>query len=303
MCAALPPSGDETFLSQQERLLQLLLEQIRDHAVIELDAAGTILAWNRTLSRVFGYEREGATGQSLALFLPPDQRLPDRISFLLNPERWKTRSGQTMTFMRRDGKTFQGHAVLVPVAGSQRQVLVVRDLSVLLTTQDQLHSLATADQMTGLANRQHLFDLGRVEYRRWKRYRVPLSLLIFTADQFADRSRIEPPEISDGWLRDLANILRRTVRDVDLVARLEGGMFMCLLFSTPLEGAAVLAERLRQTVNGSRFELDNGACQFSLSQAVLTANDAAADFDAFMAQARECLERVIRQGGDRILVA
>lgn len=301
-----PLSTDTPFVlaaNPHEQLLHLLLEQIRDHAVLEMDAGGHLLGANRTMQRVFGYPPAELAGANMALFLPPDQRAPDAIANLLAQACSRGRLEQTMGFMRRNGQPFQGHCVIVPVAGSDHYIVVVRDLSILIASTEQLHALATADQMTGLANREHLFNLGRVEYRRWKRYRVPLSLLALEADGYQDIAAQRGLEVGDHLLRDIADILKQSVRDVDMIARLDGGLFVCLLFSTPQEGAAILGERIRQSVSQTQFVLGGERSRHSVSLAVLTANEGAGDFDAFVGQARSAMQRVQQQGGDRIYIA
>lgn len=299
-----PPSGPTVSgLGAHDHLLRLLLEQVRDHAVFEIDEQGQLIGWNRSLQRVFGYSEEELAGAQLGLFLPPTQRSPEALADLLQAAQSRGRLELQRSFVRRSGQVFQGHCVMVPVDGAARMAVVIRDLSVLLATHDQLHALATSDQMTGLANRQHLFDLGRVEYRRWKRYRVPLSLLVLEVDRLSEITTGQSIEVADKIMRDIADILKESVRDVDLVARLDGGFFVGLLFSTPQEGAAILAERVRRNVNSTGFQLGYAPMHLSVSLAVLTANEAAADFDAFIVQAEQALAQAQAQGGDRILIA
>lgn len=289
----------ENLFSQHQALLSLLLEHIRDHAVVEVDAGGHFLNINRSMSRVFGYSKDELNGSSMALFYPPEHRSPERVADLLAIASRRGRVEEQVTYQRRNGQRFQGHTVIVPTATGSYAV-VVRDLAVLIATHDQLHALATADQLTGLANRQHLYDLGRVEYRRWKRYRVPLSMVIAEiADYKAIRDKYGNDE-AEQILRDMSDVLRQCVRDVDMVAHLEGGVFTALLFSTPQEGAAVLAERIRLALNRTDFTLGGQTTKIPLNIAAQSANEAAADFDAFFRQGEEALARARNRGGDTI---
>ena len=283
-----------------QTLLDLMLDHVREHAAMEVDAGGTLLGYNRTLTRLFGYLEEDLAGASLSQFFPPELRTPEKMIELLARARVEGRVEEQMAFLRKTGHRFQGQMVIQPYPGGERFAIIVRDLSMMLATHDQLHSLATADQITGLFNRQHLFDMGRVEYRRWRRYHVPLSLIVADIDRLRDINNRFGIEAGDSVLRDVADVLRQCVRDVDVVARLEGGLYVAILTNTPQEGAAVLAERVRQYLSRSAFQIDKVPLHVTMSLAVLTANEVAPDFDSFFKYAEGALIRAKLKGGDRI---
>jgi diguanylate cyclase (GGDEF)-like protein/PAS domain S-box-containing protein len=290
------PTGSEALL------LRLLLEQVREHAVLEVDAGGQILSMNSSITRMFGFEGADLHGTDLGVLLPPERRDPDAIHSLLHRAKDTGRLQEQLMLRRKNGQNFQALLIAVPL-GEQHFGIVIRDMAVLIATHEQFHALATLDQVTGLANRQHLFDLGRVEYRRWRRYKVPLSLVMVTLDQYEPLAKAQGHDIADGLLRDMADIMKQAVREVDLVAHLEGSEFVALLPSTTQEGAAVLAERIRRFVNQTTFKIANGERRLSASQSVLTANPAITDFDAFINSARATINQARAHGGDRIIVA
>lgn len=289
-----------SLLREQDVLMNLLLEHVRDHALFEVDAGGSFIKVNKSLARVFGYGEDELKGGSFALFYPSEHRGPERVPDLLALASRRGRVEEQATYQRKNGQRFQGYTVIVPIAGTGHYAVVVRDLAVLIATHDQLHALATADQITGLANRQHLFDLGRVEYRRWKRYRVPLCLVLAEVDQLKEIADIFGPEEADDVLRDMADVLRQCVRDVDMVSRMEGGIFSCLLFSTPQEGAATLCERIRKALLRTEFTIGDNRRHLTLSLAAIAANELASDFDGFYRQSEVVLERARLRGGNCI---
>lgn len=284
-------------------LLRLLLEHVREHALFEVDAGGRILFWNASITRMFGFESDELRGADLGILLPPDRRDPETIHALLSRTAQTGRLQEQVTLRRKNGQVFQAMVVAMVLPGTGNYGLVVRDLAVLLATHEQFHALATVDQITGLANRQHLFDLGRVEYRRWRRYKVPLSMVMVSLDQYTPLAAAQGHEIADGLLRDMADLLKQAVRDVDLVAHLEGAEFIALLPNTTQEGGAVLAERVRKFVNKTQFKLAGGPQHLSASLAVMTATGTVVDFDDFVVQARSAISQAQALGGDRIIVA
>ena len=283
-----------------EKLLALLLEHIRDHAVFEIDAAGNIVAGNKSVLRIFGHDAGQSAGLSLTRLYPHGQQSPERMTALITDALHKGRAEEESRYQRRNGQVFRAHTVILPVTGAAppRFAVVVRDLSILMASQDQLHALATLDMLTGLDNRQHVFDLGRVEYRRWRRYRVPLSLILCEVDSMRElRSRCGE-DMADDTLRNMADLLRQSVREVDVVARLEGGLFCAHMFSTPLEGACVVGERIRRSVATTSLHDD----KITASLVIATANDAANDFDGFFKQLEDALAEARLQGGNRLIV-
>ncbi len=279
-----------------DKVLALLLEHIRDHAVVEIDATGAVMTWNRSLGRVFGYAAEDIVGRNFAMLYPPHARGADRVLEMLDAARHKGSFEEEGEYQRRNAQPFRAHTVLLRVEGHDHFIVVIRDLAVLMASRDQLHALATADQLTGLANRQHIFDLGRVEYRRWKRYHVPLSLMLVDIDGFSQINTKYGETVGDTLMREVAGILRRTVRDVDLVARVENDTFAALLFSTPNEGAATLSERLRVAVHQTDFNAQGIRVKLTVSLASGTANNNAADFDQFYEQSEKALVRARKRG-------
>lgn len=291
-------------LNEHEHLLHLLLEHVRDHAVFEIDESGTVSNWNRSVHRVFGFEEEEIAGNNMAALLPPELRNPERVQELLQTAGNTGKAEDTLFFQRKNKQCFNGYTIILRIRGAtpQRFAVVVRDMSILMASHDQLHGLATLDQLTGLANRQHMFDMGRVEYRRWRRYRVPMSMVLCDIDNLRDVNERHSIEAGDTILRDVADLLRQSVREVDLVARLDGGTYCALLFSTPVEGASVLADRARAAVHNTVFSHYGSKIRISASLSVSTANEGVLDFDGFFRQTEAALYKIKQQGGDRIII-
>jgi len=116
-----------------------------------------------------------------------------------------------------------------------------------------LHTLATTDVLTGIANRRYLFESGEQELARAIRYDKPLSVLMIDIDLFK--------RINDRWghpsgdqvIRNIANLMLGILRGVDTCDRLGGEEFIAILSETEEQGAATLAERLRQAVEASEL--------------------------------------------------
>jgi diguanylate cyclase (GGDEF)-like protein len=112
----------------------------------------------------------------------------------------------------------------------------------------ELERLALTDPLTGLFNRRALDELARFELKRHARYPSPLAIGYIDVDHF---KRINTEFLLTGGdevLKALARLLSSCVREVDSVGRIGGEEFLVIARETGLEGAAVLAERIRSTV-------------------------------------------------------
>jgi diguanylate cyclase (GGDEF)-like protein len=118
---------------------------------------------------------------------------------------------------------------------------------------------ALVDALTGLANRRQAEEALASELARSERLGGSVSLILADLDDFKSINDRYGHPTGDLVLREFAEVLRETVREVDLAARWGGEEFAVILPGTDLEGAAQLAERLRLAIAGRRLVSLDGA--------------------------------------------
>lgn len=118
----------------------------------------------------------------------------------------------------------------------------------------QLSQTATRDSLTDLPNRRLLFDEGLREIDRAVRNHSPLSVLMVDIDNFKQLNDRFGHATGDQVLKRIAEVIRHELRHQDLPARYGGEEFAVLLPDTPVEGAAQLAEKLRQRIADEFFD-------------------------------------------------
>ena len=107
---------------------------------------------------------------------------------------------------------------------------------------------ATTDKLTGLRNRRYFDEQFARESARVFRTGSTLALVVGDVDHFKRVNDGHGHDAGDAVLRAMANRFAQAVRDVDIAARFGGEEFVVLLPDTDLEGAMVMAERLRRSI-------------------------------------------------------
>ena len=162
----------------------------------------------------------------------------------------------------------------------------------------RLTALAAVDELTGLYNRRGLFELAQREFARARRSGRSLALAMIDLDHFKEVNDRHGHLAGDDTLKRCAIALQGIARASDLCGRFGGEEFLLVAPETDLEGARVLAERMREAVR----EATAGAIPVTASAGVtvLGAGDAALD-DA-VRRADDALYQAKTGGRDRVVV-
>ncbi|WP_156412878.1 sensor domain-containing diguanylate cyclase [Chthonomonas calidirosea] len=119
----------------------------------------------------------------------------------------------------------------------------------------RLSTLATIDGLTGLKNHRAFQEQLEIEFRRARRYQLPLSLLMLDVDHFKLYNDTYGHLAGDEVLQHVARLLTLVARQTDFVCRYGGEEFAVILPNTPADGALALAERYRTTIASENWSL------------------------------------------------
>jgi diguanylate cyclase (GGDEF)-like protein len=164
---------------------------------------------------------------------------------------------------------------------------------------------AVTDELTGLANVRAFWAILGRELERSRRFGSSLGLVMIDIDDFKQVNDHYGHQQGDEVLAHVADVLRRLSRDIDAPARYGGEELAVILPETDLDGAALLAERMRDAVEsmfvpGAR---GSGGVQVTASFGVAAAPDNGVEGEALVAAADAALYRAKRAGKNRVEVA
>ncbi|NGM86535.1 diguanylate cyclase [Parapusillimonas sp. SGNA-6] len=160
----------------------------------------------------------------------------------------------------------------------------------------RLHREGATDLLTGLMNRrglntaiQELADSGR-----------SVAAVVFDVDYFKTVNDTHGHAVGDEVLKAIATVSQDQARIEDVVARMGGEEFLVLLPDTGLEPARRFAERLRQTIEQTRFPIPE---RVTISLGVACYPDHGADIMNVLMAADDALYEAKSKGRNRVYVA
>ncbi len=164
----------------------------------------------------------------------------------------------------------------------------------------QLYESSVRDPMTRAYNRHYLCSQLRSELPFAIRHNTQLSVLIFDVDHFKRVNDTHGHLAGDAVLKTVAALVDRELRREDLFARYGGEEFVVLLRDVPLDGALIVAERLRLAVeqNPTQFGHTSIPATISVGCAAVSCCDHPSP-DALIQRADGRLYQAKRSGRNR----
>jgi diguanylate cyclase (GGDEF)-like protein len=130
---------------------------------------------------------------------------------------------------------------------------------------EKLRSLPLSDALTGLANRRAFEDALARDVARADRQALPLTVLVVDVDDLKTVNDVQGQGMGDIALRVLTEVLVQATRVSDVLARIGGDEFALILPNTDVQGAQVVAERVRKNIGEREIEGPNGSFRINVS--------------------------------------
>jgi diguanylate cyclase (GGDEF)-like protein/PAS domain S-box-containing protein len=281
-------------LTESETKYRQLFEMHSDAIMLIERENGEILDANASAVTLYGYARNELVGKRFCeLVTDPEMRysglegLDEHIPLSYHG--------------KKDGTTFPVEMFTASFTWKQHAVLIaaIRDITERKMLQDELRELSERDPLTSLYNRRKLYQLLALEIKRTRRQNSPLALMLMDLDHFKAINDTFGHDIGDVVLRNVAQLVSVTIRATDIVARYGGEEFVVVCPDTDLEGAAVVADKIRSVIEGHRFP-SVGSVTISIGISSLKSGDTA---DEIIKRADQMLYIAKKMGRNRVMRA
>lgn len=175
-----------------------------------------------------------------------------------------------------------------------------------------LEKQSTTDSLMRIYNRRYLETRLEQEFSRAKRYKENLVFMMLDIDHFKSVNDQYGHDIGDKVLIELAKLLKATVRKSDVIARYGGEEIAIICPKIEIQGAMILAERLRHTVNenltisiqdmviAKKHAISGNLHEITVSIGVSCIDDSFNDYFEFMKHADKALYQAKHDGRNRV---
>jgi diguanylate cyclase (GGDEF)-like protein len=164
---------------------------------------------------------------------------------------------------------------------------------------EQLKHQVYEDSLTRLSNYHHFQDLLDQEIYRCRRYHSPLALIFSDIDRFRSINETYGQQAGDQTLITVAALFRKVLRTSDQIARYGGEEFAFILPETDLNGALMVAERLRKVLEVMEITWKKKRFSITMSFGVASVSDGEANRLELLRRADEALQKAKAQGRNR----
>jgi diguanylate cyclase (GGDEF)-like protein len=141
-------------------------------------------------------------------------------------------------------------------------VLLIKKIKLYETVRE----LAIIDELTQVFVRHHFVERLEEEIKRSVRFKLPLAVLMLDIDHFKRYNDEFGHLVGDATLKEVADLLKKSLRRVDLVGRYGGEEFVAAMPETRLANAAEVAERIRSSIARHDFQVYNDKTKVTVSQ-------------------------------------
>ncbi len=166
----------------------------------------------------------------------------------------------------------------------------------------QMYKAVLRDGLTGVFNRRYFDERMTSEIAFAQRHSKSLSLLMADIDHFKKINDTYDHPGGDAVLRQFARLVGQLIRSEDVFARYGGEEFVVICRETEQDQAAILAERIRQTVANHRFNYQETRIQVTISLGVACLGDRGVEDAATLVTAADkALYQAKEQGRNRVV--
>lgn len=190
----------------------------------------------------------------------------------------------------------------VAIFGTVQDVTeTVENARILEAARSAAERVANTDMLTGLPNRRHTLAFLEKALAGAREHGAPLAVAIFDIDHFKRINDTHGHAMGDRVIHRVAQRARAALRDEDLLGRIGGEEFVCILQRASAQSAEIVAERVRKAVEVG-MATEEGVPEATISVG-LAVYDGEPDVEELLHRADQALYVAKREGRNRLRMA
>jgi diguanylate cyclase (GGDEF)-like protein len=164
----------------------------------------------------------------------------------------------------------------------------------------KVQEMAITDSLTEVSTRRYFLERFKEEIRRSMRRKSTMSFLMIDLDYFKEKNDKFGHLVGDIILKEIAAVLKSTLREIDIIGRYGGEEFTVVLAGIGREGALLAAERIRSSVEHSVFKAYDEKVSITISIGISTFPEDGVDEHTLIESADKALYRAKEKGRNRV---
>ena len=163
-----------------------------------------------------------------------------------------------------------------------------------------VQELAITDGLTKLFVRRHFMERLNEEIERAKYFNTRVSFIMADIDHFKMCNDKYGHLVGDVVLKSTADILKKSLRDIDIISRYGGEEFSVTLPETAKDSAFVAGERLRKAVEAAEIDAYDEKIHITISMGITTFPDDTDELNQLIDRADQMLYKAKEAGRNRV---
>lgn len=259
------------------------------------DLEGKITHVSEAFCRISGYSKKELLGRTHNIVKHEDMDPSIYVNL------WDTISADKKWIgeiknKKKNGEAYWVLANIEPIYASNGKKIGYTSIRQEITDKKRVEKLSITDKLTQLYNRVKIEEIFAIEIAKFHRYNTSFSLILIDIDFFKEVNDTYGHNIGDLFLREIADLLKSSVRIEDVVGRWGGEEFVILSNNYTIEGVLCLAEKIRKNVEAYEFSII-GHKTISIGVSVLNKKDTQ---ETMIARADKSLYHAKKTGRNKV---
>jgi len=218
-----------------------------------------IIRVNKKFKELFNYKNDDILGKQTLVLTPSQEKFHEYRQYFTQTKEGIFKS-EELEYKKSDNSLFWTKLEGIQIHEKDDNILILWsfiDIDKEVKYRNKLKGLASEDPMTGLYNRRFFMTSSSNILELARRDMSDTSVIMLDIDKFKNVNDTYGHQVGDEVIIALSDILKKYTRQSDIICRFGGEEFIILLPETKIEGAVIIAEKLRSCIENNEIELSN----------------------------------------------